>query len=160
MPFMLYYGAVMKGIIIFFFLFSHSVFAQDFLREFDGREVSCEISSYNEDLIPSFFRTSFILQEILVSFDDKEMTEVLQGGKPLENLYSIKYQLRSRQGTMQFFFNMDFSKAVFSKKGRKHILEYADDYKTYRLEFSDGLIRDKYKFIKNGKTEFTCRSFF
>lgn len=134
--------------------------AGSFLQEFNGRTVSCEVSSFNEELVPSFFRTSFVLLDILVTFDDKEQEEVFQGGKRIENLYSIKYQLRSKQGTMQFFFNMDNSKTDIYQDGRKNILEYQDEFKSYRLEFSNGFIQDKYKFIKNGKVQFVCRSFF
>lgn len=135
-------------------------YAGSFLQDFNGKTVTCEVASYNEELVPSFLRTSFVLLYILVSFDDQEQTEVFQGGKRIENLYSIKYQLRSKQGTMQFFFNMDYSKADIYQDGRKNVLDYKDDFKSYRLEFSNGLIQDKYKFIKNGKVQFVCRSFF
>ncbi len=98
----------MKSFLLGILLFISTANASDFLREFNGRTVTCEVASYNEELVPSFFRTSFVLMDILVSFDDQEQTEVFQGGKRIENLYSIKYQLRSKQGTMQFFFNMDY----------------------------------------------------
>jgi len=153
-------GINMKSFLLGILLFISTANASDFLREFNGRTVTCEVASYNEELVPSFFRTSFVLMDILVSFDDQEQTEVFQGGKRIENLYSIKYQLRSKQGTMQFFFNMDYSKADIYQDGRKNVLDYQDDFKSYRLEFSNGLIQDKYKFIKNGKVQFVCRSFF
>ena len=71
----------------------------------------------------------------------------------LEQVYFIKYPLRIRQGTMPFFY-VDFSRLVFFKNTCKQALDETGGFNTCRL------IRDKYKFIKNGKKEFNCRLFF
>ena len=119
MLYILIKGINMKSFLLGILLFISTANASDFLREFNGRTVTCEVASYNEELVPSFFRTSFVLMDILVSFDDQEQTEVFQGGKRIENLYSIKYQLRSKQGICSSFLTWTTQRPTFTKMEEK-----------------------------------------
>jgi hypothetical protein len=140
---------------------STPVMAIDFLQEFNGKTVTCEIGSFNEDNIPDYFKTDFELLELKIVFDSQ--SEIARMGfnlPPEQDLYIIEFQIKSQQGVFSKFFTMDKTELEFSKKKKKHIMRYEDTRKSFHLEFAENLIRDKYKFIKNGEVQFSCRSLF
>ena len=153
----------MKKLIITFALtFMSSVTATDFLEEFDGKTVSCEIASFSKDPIPSILRSQFRADRIYITFDSQSPMARIGMNVPQEEvLYVIEFKLvDNKLGVFSQFFTMDITKTSFSKEGSKNIMHYEDERKSYRLEFSENLIRDKYKFIKNGDMKFSCRSLF
>ena len=144
-----------------FMLLITNAFATDFLEEFDGKTVTCEVGSFNKDNIPSFFKTNFHLLDLKIIFDSQSQTARMGFNlPPEENLYIIEFQIKSQQGIFSKFFTMDKTQLDFSKKKKKNIMQYEDERKSFKLEFAENFIRDKYKFIKNGEVQFSCRSLF
>lgn len=154
----------MKNILYIITVFiSSNIIASDFLSEFDGKTVSCEIIDYSKDAVMPMLRDQFKANDIYITFDSKNPNgrdNVLRDIDE-ESLYVIEFKLVDKSlGTFTQFFSMDMNYAEISKEGRKNILTYEDEMKSYRLEFSENLLRDKYKFIKNGETQFVCKSLF
>ncbi len=149
-------------ILIVSYLLTLNIYASNFLDRLNGKTVKCEFSTYSKESIPSIIRERFKADAIYITFDSKDPSSRWGLNLPDEkDLYVIEFRLKDRSlGTFKSFFTMDINEIEFDKEGRKHIMRYESEFKTYRLEFSENIIRDRYIFIKNNELQFSCKSLF
>ena len=134
--------------------------ASGFMDEFSGTKVKCQIGNISEELFKNFpFKVDFKLVKINLKFDDSQARDFYRNTMSIDpdNLFIITYEVKSNQGTFTSNFIMDKRSTVqtIDEKGNE-VLSFNSPNKSIQLTAHDGILVDKYVFVKNGIKLFTC----
>ena len=105
------------------------------------------------------FDVDFKLASIEMRFDDPKVRDYYRDILSInpENLFIISYVVKTRQQNLEANFVLDRKATTQSiDENGDETLTYISTKKSVELTAHDGMIVDKYVFVKNGERMFTC----